>query len=109
MMAIAAKSFSRLSLAFLVLNLLGAALYLYLVARPGSWVIPQERELGLHSVTGEPFIWALHALPIYFFFVLLNLIWGVMILFCRAWRNGRLWILSGLIWVSAVLVDFAHH
>jgi hypothetical protein len=109
MMAILPKSINRLSFVFLILNVLGACLYLYLVARPDSWVIPQERELGLHGVTGEPFIWALHALPIYAIFLLLNLTWGVMILFRRAWRNGRLWILSGLIWASAVVIDFVHH
>jgi hypothetical protein len=95
------------SLALLIANVIGAIVY---VARAShSWVIPEERALGLHSQTSEPFIWAIYVLPILTVYALVNLIWGVVILWRRQWRSGRYWVGAGLIWVIAVVIDFAHH
>jgi hypothetical protein len=51
----------RWSIVLLVLNFIGAVVYV--VRASNGWVIPQERALGLHSVTGEPYIWALSVFP----------------------------------------------
>jgi hypothetical protein len=93
-------------LALLVLNAIGAVVYLYR-ASP-SWAIPAERELGLHSTTGEPFIWFVGILPVVAVFFVLNVTWGALIL-RRRWRSGRLWLLATACWLVAVWVDFAHH
>jgi len=92
-------------LALLVLNAIGALIYMFR-ASPG-WAIPEER--GLHSTTGEPFIWFLGILPVVAFFFVLNATWGAMILGRRQWRSGRLWLLAALCWLVALWVDFAHH
>src|SRR6202035_5023259 len=42
----------RWGIVLLVLNFIGAVVYV--VRASNGWVIPRERELGLHSVTGEP-------------------------------------------------------
>ena len=47
----------RWGIVLLVLNFIGAVVYV--VRASNGWVIPRERELGLHSVTGEPYIWAI--------------------------------------------------
>jgi hypothetical protein len=52
----------RWGIVLLVLNFIGAVVYV--VRASNGWVIPRERELGLHSVTGEPYIWALSVLPV---------------------------------------------
>jgi hypothetical protein len=57
----------------LVFNFIGAIFYVH--AASHGWVLPQEQ--GLHSVTGEPYIWALYVFPIWAVFLLLNLTWGV--------------------------------
>jgi Ca2+/Na+ antiporter len=64
----------RWSLVLLVLNFIGAVVYV--VAASRSWAIPQER--GLHSQTAEPFIVR------------------------RQWRSGYLWLLTALIWLVAL-------
>jgi hypothetical protein len=68
---------SRLGQFLLMANVIGAVVYV--IAASPSWAIPQER--GLHSTTGEPFIWALSVLPILAAFTLLNLAWGAYICF----------------------------
>src|SRR5580658_4260328 len=97
----------RWSLALLVLNFIGAANYV--VAASNGWVIPQERELGLHSVTGEPFIWALSIFPVCAVFFVLNLTWGGFILARKRWQSVIFWLLTIPIWLTAAVIDFAHH
>lgn len=99
----------RWSVVLLVLNFIGAVVYV--VAASNGWVIPQERALGLHSVTGEPYVWALFVFPVCAVFVVLNLTWGAFILaFARKrWHSGIFWLLTIPIWLAAVVVDFAHH
>jgi hypothetical protein len=93
------------NLVLLLANFVGAMIYL--IASSYSWALPQEH--GLASTTGEPFIWALGVLPIWAFFLLLNLIWGAIIAGRKQWRSGRLWLVTGCIWIASVAVDFAHH
>ena len=97
----------RWSVILLTANIVGAVVYV--VATSHGWVIPQERAAGLHSVTGEPFIWALYVFPMCVVFFVLNVIWGAFILARKQWRTGVLWLSTIPIWLVAVVIDFAHH
>jgi hypothetical protein len=93
-------------LALLLVNVIGAIAYL---ARASSaWAIPQEREAGIHSITGEPFVWCVAIFPIIVFFFLLNFVWGAVIV-RRQWQAVGFWLLTALVWLGAVAIDFAHH
>ena len=94
----------RWDLVLFALNVLGAIIYVIAASR--SWAIPQER--GLHSTTGEPFVWALFVAPIFAVFALVNLSWGAHICFKRKWRSSYFWLMAA-VWLIAVCVDFAHH
>ncbi len=96
---------SKVNQGLLVANIIGAVIYVLWASH--SWVIPRER--GLHAATGEPFVWALYVLPVWASFSAVDLIWGVLIVARRQWRNGLEWLLSACIWFIAVLSDFAHH
>jgi hypothetical protein len=100
-------NFSTLSVAILLANVLGIALYL-LGARH-AWVIPEEKANGIHAITGEPFVWAVYVFPVWIVFLVLNLAWGLMIVARRRWLDGRMWLVAFWVWVVAVIVDFAHH
>lgn len=100
-----AASAQRVNVVLLVLNVIGVVRYV--VRASLSWAIPQEQ--GLDSATGEPFIWAIAVLPILAVFLLLDLTWGAVIVGFRQWRSGRLWLLSALIWLAAIALDFVHH
>jgi hypothetical protein len=89
--------------ALLVLNFVGAVVYVWAASR--GWVRPEEREF----VTGEPFIWFLSVFPVCVFFFVLNLTWGVFILARQQWRIGILWLVLIPIWLVALAIDFAHH
>ena len=95
------------SLVLLALNCFGAVIYV--VGASHAWAIPQEREAGLHSVTGEPFVWASYVIPICAVFLVLNLTWGARIIARRQWQSGIFWLLAIPIWIVAVVIDFAHH
>jgi hypothetical protein len=97
----------RLGLALFIVNVIGTISYV--VAASHSWAIPQERELGLHSTTGEPLIWALGALPTLAAFTLLNLAWAAYICLKKRWRSGYFWLMTLAVWPIAVWIDFAHH
>jgi hypothetical protein len=98
-------SIRTVSLTLFIVNVIGAISYV--VRASPSWAIPQER--GLHSMTGEPFVWAGFVLPIVAAFALLNLLWGVFICFSRRWRSGYFWLMTVMVWLVAVWIDFAHH
>ena len=100
-------SASRLSLTLFIANLLGAIAYVH--AASPSWAIPEERAQGVHSVTGEPFIWALGALSIFAGFSLLDFLWGAYICAKRKWQSGYIWLATLVIFLIAVWIDFAHH
>ena len=95
----------KVNVALQLANIAGAVIYL--IAASYSWALPQER--GLNSTTGEPFIWALGALPILAIFGVLNLFWGAIIATSGSWRNGRPWLVMGCVWLVSVGIDFAHH
>ena len=97
----------RWGIALLAANLIGAVIYV--VAASHGWVIRQEREAGLHSVTGEPYIWALSVLPVCAVFFVLDLAWGAFIIVRRQWQTGVFWLLLLPIWLAALAIDFAHH
>jgi hypothetical protein len=85
----------------------GAILYLFTASR-GGWAIPAERAAGINTTTGEPFIWFLNILPIVATFLVINVVW-VTILARRQWKGCVFWLLSAVIWMTAVTIDFAHH
>ena len=95
----------RTNLILLTLNVLGAVVYVCLASR--GWRIPEEK--GMVPVTGEPLVWAIGVFPIWAVSLLLNAIWGLLILRWRQWRSGRLWLLLVPLWLIAVVIDFAYH
>ena len=95
------------SVALLMANVVGAVIYV--VRASYSWAIPQERAAGVHSVTGEPLVWASAVVPICVLFFVLNMTWGAFILARKHWRTGVLWLSTIPIWLVAVVIDFAHH
>jgi len=92
----------RQGLVLLALNLIGAMIYV--IAASHGWADPR-----VHSVTGEPYVWALRVFPIWAVFLLLNLVWSAFAVAHRQWRGG-IWGLATIpIWLVAVVIDFAHH
>jgi hypothetical protein len=81
----------------------------YLAAASPSWAIPEERAAGIQSITGEPLIWALSVWPILALFLLLNLSWAAVVIAKRRWDDGCLWLITPLIWLVSISIDFAHH
>lgn len=82
------------------LNVVGMAAYLILASR--GW-----RPTDGGEIAAEPFMWAL-CLPVVALFSVLDLCWGVLIIFKKA--TG--WPLLGLVtalWLIVVRFDFAHH
>jgi hypothetical protein len=94
-----------LNLAFMMSNAIGACVYV-IRAKP-SWVNPLEH--GEIPITGEPFVWAAGIFPVVAVFVIVNLIWGSLIIRHRDWRIGRWWLPAAAIWLIAIGIDFAHH
>ena len=94
----------RLSLALFIANVIGSIAYVF--ASMASWAIPEELAQGIHSVTGEPSVWAVRTWPIFICFGLLNLIW---ILRIRKWRDSYFLVAAATVWLFAVWIDFAHH
>jgi hypothetical protein len=94
----------RLRLALFIANAVGSIIYVF--RSMASWAIPEELAQGAHSVTGEPFVWAVRTWPIFICFGLLNLIW---ILRIRKWRDSHFFIAAVMIWIIAMWIDFAHH
>jgi hypothetical protein len=71
------SSVRTVSLTLFIVNVIGAISYV--VRASPSWAIPQER--GLHSMTGEPFVWASFVLPIVAAFALTESPLGSIYLF----------------------------
>ena len=94
----------RLSLAMFITNMIGAITYLF--ASMASWARPEELAQGVHSVTGQPFVWAARTWPIFICFGLLNLVWLSR---TGKWRDSYFLIATATIWLIAVWIDFAHH
>ena len=100
-------SLIRLSLALFLINVTGAIVYLHAVKL--SWVLPNEQAAGIHVVTGEPFVWFAAVLPFIIAFGLLDAVWGVFICVRKTWRGGYFWAATVVIWLIALVIDFAHH
>jgi hypothetical protein len=98
----------RCGLVLLALNFIGAVSYV-LAASRGGWVDPRLREWGLHSLTGEPYIWAINVLPMWAAFLVLNLIWGGFVAARRQWGSGIWWLATIPVWLAAMVIDFTHH
>ena len=90
-----------------VANLLGSIGYL--IAVSPSWAIQIERDNGIHSVTGEPFVWALAGWPILALFFVVNLSCVVFIVLTRRRPGIQVWLVTPLIWLVTLWIDFAHH
>jgi hypothetical protein len=97
----------RWGLVLLAANLAGAIVYVG--AASHAWIPAQERALGINSVTGEPYVWALSVFPIWAAFLLLNIVWGALLIARQQWRRGIWWLLTIPVWLVAMAVDFAHH
>jgi hypothetical protein len=91
-------------IALAVANVVGIVVYLILASR--GWRIPEEQ--GLIPIVGEPFVWAL-ALPVLGLFILVDSIWGVLLVRERTPEKWRWWLGSVLGWVVAIGIDFSHH
>jgi hypothetical protein len=89
------------NLILLVMNVAGAVLYVWRASL--GWAIPGE------ETAGEPLLWWLAILPVISVALLINVSWGVVILWRRQWSSGRLWLLVLMVWLVATVVDFAHH
>jgi hypothetical protein len=66
------------NLALLLLNAVGAVAYVYR-ASP-SWAIPEERQAGIYTTTGEPFVWFAGILPVLTLFFIVNFAWAALII-----------------------------
>ena len=88
----------------LMLSIVGSALYLKLAS--AGWRDPAEH--GDVPVTGEPFVWAA-CLPILLIVILLNVVWGVLLISRRPIRGGGAFAVSLLVLIGSVIVDCAHH
>ena len=98
----------RAGVILVLVNLGGAVVFDCLVSR--TWVIPQEREAGLHpSTMGDALIWMMIALPTFLCFFALNVGWGTVILRYRQWRSGRPWLAAFLIWLIAFTIGYFYH
>jgi len=92
----------------LTLNVIGAIAYVHLASR-GGWVIRQECDAGIRTITGEPFVWFSSIAPVIAIFFVLNLTWVIIILRHRQWIPGRMWLATAAIWLTAAYIDFSHH
>jgi hypothetical protein len=59
--------------------------------------------------TGEPFVWAAYVLPVWIVFLTIDVTWGSIIVTQRRWSDGRIWLLTCVVWMLAIIVDFSHH
>ena len=107
-MQVTKMSFGAQSMALLTSNVIGAILYVFAASR-GGWAIPEERAAGIYTTTGEPFVWFSSILPIVAIFLIINIAWGTLILVRRQWKGGQFWLLAAVVWLAAVVIDFAHH
>ena len=71
--------------------------------------IPEARAAGIHTTTGEPFVWFLSILPIVATFLVINVGWGAVILARWQRKGGLFWLLAAVVWLGAIAIDFAHH
>jgi hypothetical protein len=94
----------RRDIVLLAANAVGIAFYLELASR--GWRIPSEG--GLIPVVGEPFVWAL-ALPVLGLFIIVDIVWGGLLVRDRKSENWLWWLGAILAWALAIGIDFSHH
>jgi len=92
-----------------ILGLANAAfLLLYLFFAHLVWVRPGKE--GLDTASSEPFIWTLTAFPVLFFALIMDIIWLATFIKAPPKRNELLCTAAVfLIWIAAIVFDFAHH
>ncbi len=98
------NALKSLDTAFIAANAVGIVLYLVLASR--GWRIPEEH--GMVPVTGEPFVWAF-ALPVLGVFILVDLVWGGLLLRDSQPKRKLRWLGTAAIWLLAIAIDFSHH
>ncbi len=92
----------------LVLNLVGVTSYLCFVA-VFIWLSPKERAMGVDYYAGDSVVWFMFVVPVFAIYLILNCIWAGFIIAYR-YSKGRLyWRLTALVWIVAVIIDYAHH
>jgi hypothetical protein len=91
----------RVQVGWLVANTLGAAAFLFTASE--AWIGPDTEPLG------EPFVWAIKALPLLAIFLVLHFGVGGMVIA----RRRRDWVAplisTILLWMAAILFDNVHH
>jgi hypothetical protein len=93
-----------LDITFMAANAVGIVLYLRLASR--GWRIPQEH--GMVPVAGEPFVSAL-ALPVLGVFFLADVVWGGLLLRDRPSKRRLWWLVTAVVWLLAIGIDFSRH
>jgi hypothetical protein len=93
-----------LDIMFTAANAVGIVVYLVLASR--GWRIPQEH--GMVPVTGEPFVWVL-AVPVFGVFLLVDIVWGGLLLRDRESKRRLWWLVTAAVWVLAIGIDFSRH
>jgi hypothetical protein len=91
----------------LLVNCVGVLLYLWGASH--GWLIPEERAAGIHTVSGEPVVWALFVFPVWTAFFVLNIIWAISNLLRRIRGNVGAYVLVSILWVVAVVIDYSQH
>jgi hypothetical protein len=96
---------------WLALNTLGAAAYLAIASL--AWVEPPFAKLPEAHGGGAAFVWFLGAVPIISAFIVLDVAVLAWALSTRrkgaSWPFAKLAWLIPLLWLCAMVVDFAHH
>jgi hypothetical protein len=100
----AGSSVKSLDITFMAANAIGIVVYLVLASR--GWRIPQEH--GMVPVTGEPFVWVL-AVPVFGIFLLADILWGSLLLRDRQSKRRLWWLVTALVWLLAIGIDFSRH
>jgi hypothetical protein len=104
---LAPKTLERTSQIMLALNAFGAACWLLIALF--LTLGPRDRAMGIEEFSGPLFVLGLISLE--FFggpYLILNLIWGGLILAYRYWRGGRLWFIATEVWLVAYAIYIAY-
>ncbi|MGI8766265.1 MAG: hypothetical protein ACR2KM_07110 [Gemmatimonadaceae bacterium] len=100
---------TRGTVLWVTVNLLSAACYLYFA----SWVWPEPELRGTEYAIspGDPFVWALSALPTFVLCMVINAVlliaWRIDRRRADGWRPSALAWLIPLLWLAACAIDRA--
>ena len=99
-----------LAIVWLAINAFGAGVFLIVAST--SWIEPELAHIP-GAGGGAAFVWFSTAVPIFFFFVLLNigvLMWPSILRRKQAWwPSSKLFWASLPIWLIVLVVDNMHH